>query len=203
MGPKVFGTAPDHPAVGQLPQHGVARITRWEFLGKSTSEAASDSVKLDFGLSSENLDDKLKSLWNHKFGIIYSVTLERNSLSTSLVVTNEGNEPFEFQTLMHTYLRVKVPTSFHPWQKRFWNQNSTVNSSFLLLNRTSLPLQSRTSKTLRISTRSTTSRPRPRKAPSPSHRKQTASTPPPAAPRFPSSSPTPLVKLCTASSETT
>ncbi|KAI2467077.1 galactose mutarotase-like protein [Annulohypoxylon bovei var. microspora] len=106
----VFGTAPDHAATSKLPQHGFARNSRWEFLGKSSSESASPSdisVKLDFGLSSATLEDQVKSLWPFTFSIIYSVTLTPENLSTSIVVTNDGNQPFEFQTLMHTYLRVE------------------------------------------------------------------------------------------------
>ncbi|KAI0599830.1 galactose mutarotase-like domain-containing protein [Biscogniauxia sp. FL1348] len=109
----VFGTAPDHAATSQLPQHGFARNSRWEFLGKSTSEStltsgpADASVKLDFGLSSNTLEDEAKKLWPYTFSAIYSVTLTPDSLGTGIVITNDGNEPFECQVLMHTYLRIK------------------------------------------------------------------------------------------------
>ncbi|KAH8899279.1 galactose mutarotase-like protein [Thozetella sp. PMI_491] len=108
----VFGTAPDHPQTGKLAQHGVARVSNWEFLGKSTSESTPDaagadlSVKLDFGLSAANVDDSLRALWPYKFGLIYSVTLNQNSLTTSLVATNDDDKPFDIQVLFHTYLRV-------------------------------------------------------------------------------------------------
>ncbi|KAH6885845.1 galactose mutarotase-like domain-containing protein [Thelonectria olida] len=102
----VFGTAPDHEATSKLPQHGFARNSRWEFLGRSTSEGSSSSVKLDFGLSSENLADDVKALWPYKFGLIYSVSLDPESLGTSIVITNEGDESFEFQTLLHTYFKI-------------------------------------------------------------------------------------------------
>ncbi|KAI1404311.1 galactose mutarotase-like protein [Hypoxylon fuscum] len=105
----VFGTSPDHASTAQLPQHGFARNSRWEFLGKSSSESAGPSdasVKLDFGLSSNTLEDSAKKLWPYTFSIIYSVTLTPESLSTSIVVTNDGDQPIEFQTLMHTYLKV-------------------------------------------------------------------------------------------------
>lgn len=105
---QVFGTAPDHEATAKLPQHGFARNARWDFLGRSTSEGASSSVKLDFGLSSENLADEVKALWPYKFGLIYSVSLDPQSLATSIVITNEGDEPFEFQTLLHTYFKIDV-----------------------------------------------------------------------------------------------
>lgn len=105
----VFGTAPDHEPTSKLPQHGFARNSKWEFLGKSTSEGASTSssnVKLDFGLSTATLDEATKKLWPHGFALIYSVTLTPDSLVTSMVITNDGNEPFDCQLLMHTYLRV-------------------------------------------------------------------------------------------------
>ncbi|KOS23419.1 Glucose-6-phosphate 1-epimerase [Escovopsis weberi] len=105
----VFGTAPDHPATSQLSQHGFARTSHWRFFGKSTSEgSSSSSVKLDFGLSSDNLDAAAKKAWPYKFGLLYSVTLDVGSLSTALVVTNEGDEPFECQTLLHTYFKIDV-----------------------------------------------------------------------------------------------
>ncbi|KAE9566493.1 Glucose-6-phosphate 1-epimerase [Colletotrichum fructicola] len=104
----VFGPPSDaHPPTAKLSQHGFARSSRWEFLGKSTSEGSDNSsVKLDFGLSSANLDDETKAKWGYKFGAIYSVTLDRESLSTSIVITNEGEEAFDCQVLLHTYLRV-------------------------------------------------------------------------------------------------
>ncbi|KAK5631672.1 hypothetical protein RRF57_007386 [Xylaria bambusicola] len=108
----VFGTAPDHAATSKLPQHGFARNSKWEFLGKSSSESASStshsdaSVKLDFGLSSATLDEKTKGLWPYTFSAIYSVTLTPEGLSTGIVITNDGKEPFDCQVLLHTYLRI-------------------------------------------------------------------------------------------------
>lgn len=102
----VFGTAPDHAQTSSLAQHGFARASRWEFLGKSTSESGDASVKLDFGLSSSSLDESTKKLWPYDFNLLYSVTLDAKTLSTGLVVTNQGNEPFDCQVLMHTYLKV-------------------------------------------------------------------------------------------------
>ncbi|KAK4205195.1 galactose mutarotase-like domain-containing protein [Triangularia verruculosa] len=111
----VFGPPPpDHSQTSSLPQHGFARTSRWEFLGKSTSESSGTqqtgdlSVKLDFGLSSaaDGLDPKAKDAWGYKFNLIYSVTLNRKDLTTSLVVTNDDDRPFDCQVLMHTYLKV-------------------------------------------------------------------------------------------------
>jgi glucose-6-phosphate 1-epimerase len=114
----VFGTAPDHAATAKLPQHGFARNSRWEFLGKSTSESSGtkdggdSSVKLDFGLSSSNLDESAKNAWGYDFGLIYSVTLGREGLTTSMVVRNEGESAWDFQVLLHSYLRIKACLHF-------------------------------------------------------------------------------------------
>ena len=114
---QVFGQAPDHEATSKLPQHGFARTSRWEFLGKSTSESGESkdggdsSVKLDFGLSPNNLTEESRKAWPNEFGLIYSVTLAKEGLTTSIVVQNVGEKPWEFQVLMHTYLRVQVGPS--------------------------------------------------------------------------------------------
>lgn len=109
---QVFGTDPTHEPTSKLPQHGFARNSRWEFMGKSTTESkpdgteASDSnVKLDFGLSAS---DATRALWPYEFNLIYSVTLERNGLNTSIVINNRDTKAFEFEVLLHTYLKVKV-----------------------------------------------------------------------------------------------
>jgi glucose-6-phosphate 1-epimerase len=84
-------------------------------LGKSSSEAPgrdsdqSDiNVKLDFGLSHSMLTDEFRQAWPYEFGLVYSVTLTKDSLETALQVRNEGQQNFEFQVLMHTYLNVAV-----------------------------------------------------------------------------------------------
>jgi glucose-6-phosphate 1-epimerase len=69
-------------------------------------------VKLDFGLSSSMLSDDANSKWPYEFGLVYSVTLSREGLGTSLQVRNQGSENFEFQVLLHTYLAIEVHTPF-------------------------------------------------------------------------------------------
>ncbi|PVI05099.1 galactose mutarotase-like protein [Periconia macrospinosa] len=105
----VFGPPPKsgHPT-SSLPQHGFARTSRWEFLGKSTSEDTvdSNSVKLDFGLYSKGVSEEARKAWPLDFGLVYSVTLSKDSLQTIINVRNEGETSFEFQFLLHTYLKV-------------------------------------------------------------------------------------------------
>ncbi len=115
---QVFGKSTNHPATDSLPQHGFARTSRWEFLGKSTTESenrgsADAGIKLDFGLGPQNLSEEARKAWSHTFGLIYSVTLTRDSLRTNIMVRNEGQEDWEFMVLMHTYLRVDVSLHHH------------------------------------------------------------------------------------------
>ncbi|ERS96677.1 glucose-6-phosphate 1-epimerase [Sporothrix schenckii 1099-18] len=122
----VFGQSPADVPTSKLPQHGLARTSRWEFLGKSTSESegkadagagassstkaaaagSSNGVQLDFGLSAASADPALRALWPYDFALLYRVTLAPGSLATAIVVTNEGSAAFDFQVLLHTYLRV-------------------------------------------------------------------------------------------------
>ena len=109
-----FGPPPKDHATSALPQHGFARNSTWEYLGKTSSESGQsakggdDRVKLDFGLSSAQLSADAKKAWNYDFGLVYSVTLSKDGLQTMLNVSNEGKESFEFQMLLHTYFRVDV-----------------------------------------------------------------------------------------------
>ncbi|KAL2013344.1 hypothetical protein VTN00DRAFT_869 [Thermoascus crustaceus] len=109
----VFGPPPKDHATSSLPQHGFARNSYWEFLGKSSSESlgrdkrdGGDAVKLDFGLSHGMLSEEFRRAWPYEFGLVYSVTLSKESLETSLQVQNKGGRAFEFQVLLHSYLRV-------------------------------------------------------------------------------------------------
>jgi glucose-6-phosphate 1-epimerase len=84
-------------------------------LGKSSSEAPGRdgdqtdlTVKLDFGLSHSMLTEEFREAWPYEFGLVYSVTLTKDTLETALQVRNEGKQNFDFQTLMHTYLNIAV-----------------------------------------------------------------------------------------------
>ncbi|KAI5808578.1 galactose mutarotase-like domain-containing protein [Peziza echinospora] len=87
-----------------LAQHGFARTSKWELLGK-TSDSASH-VQVDFGLGPANLTEEARAAWPHEFGLIYSVVLSKGSLETKILVRNEGKESVEFNVLFHTYLKV-------------------------------------------------------------------------------------------------
>jgi hypothetical protein len=65
-------------------------------------------VKLDFGLSNSELSEEARKAWPLDFALQYSVTLAKDKLQTIVNVRNEGDKSFEFQFLLHTYLRIKV-----------------------------------------------------------------------------------------------
>ncbi|KAK6340927.1 hypothetical protein TWF696_009240 [Orbilia brochopaga] len=106
----VFGPPQAGTAAEKLPQHGFARTTRWELLGRTEAETAGDlNICVDFGLDSRSLDEETRAKWGGEFGLIYSVTLTSSTLETKMVVQNAGSgesAAFDFNVLFHTYLRV-------------------------------------------------------------------------------------------------
>ncbi|MCJ1354806.1 MAG: hypothetical protein MMC33_004796 [Icmadophila ericetorum] len=107
----LFGASDKSHETGKLPQHGFARNTRWEYLGKTSSESTGDravdsSVKLDFGLSDSMLPEASRSAWNHKFNLTYSITLSTEELNTTMVVRNVESTAWDFKILFHTYLQI-------------------------------------------------------------------------------------------------
>ncbi|KAF3903964.1 hypothetical protein ABW21_db0208862 [Orbilia brochopaga] len=106
----VFGPPQPGTAVEKLPQHGFARTTRWELLGRTEAESAGDvNICVDFGLDSRSLDEETRGKWGAEFGLIYSVTLTSTTLETKMVVQNAGegdSAAFQFNVLFHTYLHV-------------------------------------------------------------------------------------------------
>ena len=77
-------------------------------------------MKLDFGLSHPMLSEEFQKAWPYQFGLVYSVTLTKGSLATSLQVQNQGEQNFDFQVLMHTYLSVEVGSLSLPDDRWLW-----------------------------------------------------------------------------------
>lgn len=98
----VFGknTDPAHPT-SQLPQHGFARTSVWEFLG------ATDDQTAQFGLGPECLSAEAAKAWPYNFTLVYTVRLTAGTLETDLSVENTDTKPFEFNQLFHTYFKVQ------------------------------------------------------------------------------------------------
>lgn len=93
----------DHPTF-DLPQHGFARNSTWEFLGKTKS----DPLTIQFALSPDIANPEIYAKWQGKpdFTLIYNVGIAPESLNTTIEIENNGNEDFEFKWLFHTYFRV-------------------------------------------------------------------------------------------------
>ncbi|VVT51969.1 uncharacterized protein SAPINGB_P003273 [Magnusiomyces paraingens] len=92
-----------------LPQHGFARNSQFEFLGQ-----ISDSpLSVQFGLGPENVPEKLQRLWPYNFTLIFTVTLDKSILQTSISIENPKIgvpdaelKKWDFNWLFHTYFHV-------------------------------------------------------------------------------------------------
>ena len=87
---------------GKLPQHGFARNKLWKH-GETTVNKATGDMTTAFHLSE---DADTLAVWPHKFQLVLTMVLKATSFSQQLTIKNTGTEPFEFTTLLHTYLSV-------------------------------------------------------------------------------------------------
>ncbi|CAG8606105.1 18358_t:CDS:2, partial [Acaulospora morrowiae] len=100
-----FAKASDPSAeTAALPQHGIARVSKWEWLGISVDNDSQISVR--FGLTDTQVPENLRQKWSKKFKLTYTVTLTEDTLSNTLAVKNEDAGSFDFNTLLHTYYLV-------------------------------------------------------------------------------------------------
>lgn len=72
---------------------------------REVAELASDAVTMRLASTAATLE-----AWPHRFSCAYTVTLDGESLVTSLKVVNEGDEPMTFTTALHTYFKVDDAT---------------------------------------------------------------------------------------------
>lgn len=56
----------------------------------------------------------MRKAWPYDFSLQYSVTLSKDGLQTMLNVRNQGDKPFDFQTLFHTYFAIPVRNLHRP-----------------------------------------------------------------------------------------
>lgn len=97
----VFGPAPQREAYSSLKQHGFARNSKWTFEGQEDGQGWSQAK---FRLT--NSHDGVQSYNWAPFVCLYTVKLCDGCLSTELEVKNLSDKFFEFQALLHTYLRL-------------------------------------------------------------------------------------------------
>lgn len=98
----VFGKKTDGPTKN-LPQHGFARNSTWEFLGQ-TKESP---LTVQFALSPEQVDPATLALWpGNDFTLILSVGVDKEALFTKIEIENVDDHDWDFNWLFHTYLKV-------------------------------------------------------------------------------------------------
>ncbi len=85
---------------GPLPMHGLVRTRAWRAIRSGVGSHG--EVTASFGIED---DDATRVLWPHRFRLELTVTLA-DALTVALAVENPGPTPFEFQSSLHTYLRV-------------------------------------------------------------------------------------------------
>jgi glucose-6-phosphate 1-epimerase len=84
------------------PQHGFARISRWQ-LEKSPERLPSGDIDAVFSLTDT---DFTRQMWNCEFRVSYRLILREKELHMNIHVYNPSKEiPFQFQLLLHTYFK--------------------------------------------------------------------------------------------------
>ncbi len=99
--PIVFPWFGEDPAGLGRPAHGFARRMPWRLLLWDEDHAANTAramLELADG-------EATQALWPHRFRSVLDVTFG-DELEMSLSVENCGDEPFSYEALLHTYLRV-------------------------------------------------------------------------------------------------
>ena len=67
---------------------------------------ANGRSSIQLGLSHTDLSAEFSKLWPYQFELIYTIKLEPTSLSTHMLVRNLGQDAFDYNILLHTYLSV-------------------------------------------------------------------------------------------------
>ncbi|KAL0331202.1 UNVERIFIED_CONTAM: putative glucose-6-phosphate 1-epimerase [Sesamum angustifolium] len=87
---------------GPMQQHGFARNMNWSIVD-------SENVDGNPAVTLELRDGPYsRSIWDYSFQALYKVSIDRNTLTTELQVTNTDEKPFSFSTALHTYFRASV-----------------------------------------------------------------------------------------------
>lgn len=87
---------------GPMQQHGFARNSEWSIVD---SENVDGSPVITLELKDSPYS---RAMWDYSFQALYKITLDKNSLSTELKITNTDKKPFSFTTALHTYFSAAV-----------------------------------------------------------------------------------------------
>lgn len=88
---------------GKLPQHGFARRSVWTHTDTSVNKTSGD-ISATLVLTD---NEETRKEWDYKFKLSFTIMLKITSLSMQLKVENLDDKPFDFTTLLHTYLHVE------------------------------------------------------------------------------------------------
>ncbi|MFN4115971.1 MAG: D-hexose-6-phosphate mutarotase [Inhella sp.] len=94
--PLVF---PQFAMQGPLPRHGLVRTRDWQLLQRCEQEMAMAVYRFES-------DAQTLATWPHAFALEFTVLAQGSSLELELAVENSGEQSFEFQAALHSYLRV-------------------------------------------------------------------------------------------------
>lgn len=90
---------PQFAMQGPLPRHGLVRTREWQLVQQREGEEAMAVYRFES-------DDSTLALWPHAFALEFTVLAQGASLELELAVENLGEQAFEFQAALHSYLRV-------------------------------------------------------------------------------------------------
>ncbi|KAL0423882.1 UNVERIFIED_CONTAM: hypothetical protein Sradi_0923000, partial [Sesamum radiatum] len=82
--------------------HGFARNMNWSIVDSENVDG-NPAVTLELRDAPYS-----RSIWDYSFQALYKVSIDRNTLTTELQVTNTDEKPFSFSTALHTYFRASA-----------------------------------------------------------------------------------------------
>jgi len=94
---------PQFASEGPLPKHGFARVSLWTLLESSQQIDGSGLLRLGLSDSEEN-----RKIFPHAFALELRVKFSGQTFNTELVVTNNGDQSFDFTCALHTYLDAQI-----------------------------------------------------------------------------------------------
>lgn len=109
----------------ELPQHGLARTSKFELLNKSDKE-----ISFELKYSNESL-----KIYPYKFSLIIKYTLEEKSVTTTYQVTNLDNKKIDFSIGAHPAYMCPLLEN-ETLNDYYFEFNERENASLMLLNTT-------------------------------------------------------------------
>eukprot|EP00980_Cylindrotheca_fusiformis_P007931 scaffold1697_cov120-Cylindrotheca_fusiformis.AAC.13 len=107
------------PQFGQpdksMPQHGFLRNNYWK-VDELSAYDKDDSAGISLTLDLKDVKNSRGGKWGDDTSFdcscVFSIKLEANKMVTELEIKNTSTNPFEFQTLQHTYFKVDGGAAF-------------------------------------------------------------------------------------------